>query len=139
MDGPASARHAAPEIRCRDPGNAAARAQSDRRTARLVVVPAALLSIVTLAMFVALVAYATDLVINGVPLIDPTLGVHVYPIDALPSGHAGWLPALIFSMVASLAALASAAYATVGAIRGTQTKAAASDADVVIELDIATS
>jgi hypothetical protein len=35
---------------------------------------------------------------------------------ALPSDHTDWLPALIFSMAASVAALCSAAYAIVGTI-----------------------
>jgi len=125
--------------------NAAARAHPDRRTARLVVVPAAVLSIVLLATFVALVAYATDLVINGVPLTGPTTCAQVYPINALPTGYAYWLPALIVSVVASLAAFSCATYATVGAVRGaTQTNAepdvdtkAEPDGDILIELDIA--
>jgi len=118
--------------------NAAAGVQSDRRTARLMVVPTATLNVVSLTIFVALVAYASDLVINGVPLIDPTLGAHVYPIDALPAGYARWLPALIVSVVASLAAFSGAAYAMVGIIRGPQSKAAPA-VDVVIELDITSS
>jgi hypothetical protein len=119
--------------------NAAARAQPDRRTARLVVVPAAVLSIVLLATFVALVAYATDLAIHGVPLTGPTLCAQVYPINALPTGYAYWLPALIVSVVASLAAFSCATYATVGAVRGgTQTKAEP-DVGTLIELDIAQS
>jgi hypothetical protein len=110
--------------------NAAARAQSDRRTARLIVVPSAILNAVLLPTFVALVAYATDLAIHGVPLLaDVTPGVeytgpvHVYPINALPSGYAGWLPTLVVSLVASLAALSGATYATVVAIRGAHIKA----------------
>jgi hypothetical protein len=119
--------------------NAAARAQPDRRAARLVVVPAAVLSIVLLAIFVALVAYATDLAIHGVPLIGPNLLAQIYPIDALPPGYGYWLPALIVSVVASLAAFSCATYATVGAVRGgTQTKAEP-DIDTLIELDIAQS
>jgi hypothetical protein len=127
--------------------NAAARAQPDRRTARLVVVPAALLSIVLLATFVALVAYATDLAINGVPLTGPTTCAQVYPINALPAGYAYWLPALIVSVMASLTAFSCATYATVGAVHGaTQTNAepdgdtkAEPDGDILIELDIAQS
>jgi hypothetical protein len=103
--------------------NAAARAQSDRRTARLMVVPAATLSIVLLATFVALVTYAVGLVIDGVPLIADTGLVQVYPVDALPSGYAGWLPTLIASVVASLVALSGAVYAMAGAIRGAQIRA----------------
>jgi hypothetical protein len=67
------------------------------------VVPTAILTIASLATFVALIAYATDLVIDGVPLVEPTLGARVYPIDALPSRYTDWLPALILSIVASLA------------------------------------
>jgi hypothetical protein len=119
--------------------NAAARAQPDRRTARLVVVPAALLSIVLLATFVALVVYATDLAINGVPLAGPTTCVQVYPISALPTGYAYWLPALIVSLVASLAAFSGATYATVGAVRGGAQTKAEPDVDILIELDIAQS
>jgi hypothetical protein len=125
--------------------NAAARAHPDRRTARLVVVPAAVLSIVLLATFVALVAYATDLAIHGVPLIGPTLTAQIYPINALPAGYAYLLPALIVSVVASLAALSSSAYALAGAIRGAQTKAepdvttAEPGVDIVIELDVSAS
>jgi hypothetical protein len=124
--------------------NAAARAQPDRRTARLVIVPATLLSIVLLATFIALVAYASDLAVHGVPLMAD-LGVRVYPIDALPTRAADLLPALIVSVVASLAALFSSAYALAGAIRVAQTKAepdvtrAEPDADILIELDIAQS
>jgi hypothetical protein len=118
--------------------NAAARAQLDHRTARLVVVPAAVLSIVLLATFVALVAYATDLAIHGVPLTGPTLCVQVYPVNALPSGYSGWLSELVVSVVASLAALSSAVYGTVGAIRGSQLKAAPA-VDLLIDLDIGTS
>lgn len=123
--------------------NAAARVQPDRRTARLVVVPAAVLSIVLLATFVALAAYATDLAIHGVPLTGPTTCVRVYPINALPTGDAYWLPALIVSVVASLAAFSCATYATVGAVRSAQTRAepdvgtkAEPDGDILIELDI---
>ena len=128
--------------------NAAARAQPDRRTARLVVVPAAVLSIVLLATFVALVGYAADLAIHGVPLTGPTTCAQVYPINALPAaGYAYWLPALIVSIVASFAALSCATYATIGAVRGgTQTNAepdgdtkAEPDGDILIELDIAQS
>jgi hypothetical protein len=118
--------------------NAAARAPSDHRTARLAVLPAAILGIVALATFVALIAYTTDLAINGVPMIGQDLVAQVFPIDALPSVHTDWLPALIFSLVASLAALCSAAYALVGVIRSAQVKAAPA-VDIVIELDIASS
>jgi hypothetical protein len=103
-----------------------------------VAVPAAMLSIVLLAAFVAVVVYTADLVVNGVPLADPTFGVRIYPIDALPSGYAAWLSALIVSMVASLAALSSAIYGTVGAIRGVQIKTAPA-VNIVIDLDIASS
>jgi hypothetical protein len=119
--------------------NAAARAQPDRHSARLVVVPAAALSVVLLATFVALIAYATDLAVHGVPLSGPTLCAQVYPINALPTGYAYWLPALIVSVVASLAAFSCATYATVGGVRGgTQTKVEP-DIDILIELDNATS
>jgi hypothetical protein len=92
---------------------------------------------VLLATSVALVAYATDLAIHGVPLTGPTTCAQVYPINALPTGYAYWLPALIVSVVASLAALSCATYATVGAVRGgTQTKAEP-DVDILIKLDIA--
>jgi hypothetical protein len=116
--------------------NAAAREPADRRTARLIVLPAAMLCIVLLAVSVALVVYAIDLVVNGVPMFDPTLGLHVYPVDALPAGYAGWLPALIVSVAASLAALAVAAYGMVGPIRGARLKAMPA-VDIVIDLDIA--
>jgi hypothetical protein len=106
-------------------GNAAVRARSDRRTAQLVAIPAATVWVVLLTAVVALVGYAVDLVVHGVPVITdamPGVGdpgsVHVYPIDALPTGHAVLLPALILSLVAGLAALAGATYATVGAVRG---------------------
>jgi hypothetical protein len=101
-----------------------------------VVVPTAGLSILSLATFAALAAYATDLLINGVPLIGPDHVAHVYPINAMPAGHTDWLPALIISIVTSLAALSSAAYALVGVIRGVRTKAAPA-VDMVIELDVA--
>jgi hypothetical protein len=120
--------------------NAAARAKSDRRTARLVVVPTALAGALAFTMFAALVAYATDLVIHGVPLLNPTLGAHVYPIDALPPGDAGFVPELIISMAASLAALTCAAYALVGIIQGARFLPVGDRArDNVIELDIASS
>jgi hypothetical protein len=45
------------------------------------------LSIVLLAISIALVAYATDLAIHGVPLIGPNLLAQVYPINALPPGQ----------------------------------------------------
>ncbi len=115
--------------------NAAARAKSDRRTARLVVVPTALVGALALAMFAALVAYTSDLAIHGVPLLDPTLGAHIYPINTLPPGEAGFVPTLIVSIAASLAALVCAAYALVGVIRGAKAQAAP-DVDNVIELDI---
>jgi hypothetical protein len=118
--------------------NAAWRAQSDRRTARLVVLPAAILGIVSLATFVALVVYAADLIINGAPIVGPDRGAHVYPIDALPAGHTDWLPALIVSVAASLAALCYVAYALIALVRGAQTKAAPAE-DIVIELDVASS
>src|SRR5262249_25949084 len=118
---------------------AAARAVPDRRTARLVVVPAAVLSIVLLATFVALVAYATDLAIHGVPLTGPTLCAQVYPINGLPTGYAFWLPALILSVVASLAAFSCATYATVGALRSGPQKKAEPAVDTLIDLDIAQS
>jgi hypothetical protein len=119
--------------------NAAARASLDHRTARLMVVPAALLSIVLLATFVAFAAYGSDLAIIGVPLAaDPTLGAHAYPINTLPPGFADWLPTLTGSVVAGLAALSCAAYAMVGAIRGALTKAEPEVARL-IELDIAPS
>jgi hypothetical protein len=118
--------------------NGAARAQPDRRTARLVVLPAAMLNIVLLTAFVALVVYTIDLIIDGVPLSDPILGARVYPIDALPTGYAGWIPALIGSVAASLAALSCAAYGVVGAIRGAQGDTAPA-VDTVIDLDIAAS
>jgi anti-anti-sigma factor len=66
------------------------------------------------------------------PLFDPTLGPHGYPIDSLP---AGWLPALIVSVGASLGALAVAAYGMVGAMRGALIKATAL-VDIVIDLDV---
>ena len=121
--------------------NAAARAKPDRRTARLVVVPTALVGALALTMFAALIAYATDLVIHGVPLLDPTLGAHVYPIDALPPGDTGLVPELIVSMAASLAALTCAAYALVGIIRGPRFLPVGGHRvrDNVIELDIASS
>jgi hypothetical protein len=118
--------------------NAAARAQADRRAAGPVAVPAAMLSIVLLAALVAVVVYTAYLVVHGVPLADPTFGVRIYPIDALPSGYAGWLSALIVSMVASLAALSTAIYGTVGAIRGVQLKTTPA-VNIVIDLDIASS
>ena len=125
--------------------NAAARAKSDRRTARLVVVPTALVGALAFTVFAALVAYATDLVIHGVPLLDPTLGAHVYRIDALPPDDASLVPELIVSMAASLAALTCAAYALVGIIRGARSLPVALPVgddpvgDNVIELDIASS
>jgi hypothetical protein len=115
--------------------NAAARAQQDRRTARLVVAPAAALSVVLLATFVALVAYATDLAINGVPLTGPTTCAQVYPINALPDGYAYRLPALIVSVMASLAAFSCATYATVGAVRGATRTSAEPDVDTNAEPD----
>jgi hypothetical protein len=118
--------------------NAAARAQSDRRTATLMVVPAAILSLVLLVAFAASVAYAVNLASNGVPLTaDQPPGFQAYPIDALPTGYAYLLPALIVSMVVSLAALSSAAFATVGVvrIRDTQTKEAPAGS-IIIDLDI---
>jgi hypothetical protein len=121
--------------------NAAARAKPDRRTARLVVVPTALVGALALTMFAALIAYATDLVIHGVPLLDPTLGAHVYPIDALPRGDAGFVPELTVSMAASLAALTCATYTLIGIIRGARLHPVDADRvrDNVIELDIASS
>jgi hypothetical protein len=120
--------------------NAAARAKSDRRTARLVVVPTALVGALAFTMFAALVAYSTDLAIDGVPLLDPNLGAHVYPIDALPPGDAGLVPELIVSMAATLAALTCAAYALVGIIRGARFLPVGDGVrDNVIELDIASS
>jgi hypothetical protein len=121
--------------------NAAARAKSDRRTARLVVVPTTLVAALAFTMFAALVAYATDLIIHGVPLLDPALGAHVYPIDALPPGDTGLVPELIVSMAASLAALTCAAYALTGIIRGARFLPVGGDRvrDNVIELDVASS
>jgi hypothetical protein len=120
--------------------NAAARANSDRRTARLVVVPTALVGALAFTMFAALVAYGTDLIIHGVPLLDPSLGAHAYPIDALPPGDAGFIPMLIVSIAASLAALTCAAYALVGIIRGARVLPVGDRVhDNVIELDIASS
>jgi hypothetical protein len=63
--------------------------------------------------------------------------VHAYPIEALPSGYAYWLPTLTVSVVASLAALTAATYATAGSIRGTQTEAT-SDIDTLMDLDTIT-
>jgi hypothetical protein len=93
-----------------------------------VAIPAALASLVLLVTFAALAGYTTDLLVHGVPLIIPatpgiehTAAVHVYPVNALPAGYHGWLRSLIVSLLASLAALTGATYATLGAIRGTRT------------------
>jgi hypothetical protein len=107
---------------------AALRARTDRPTARVVAVPATLLSLVLLVTFTALVGYTADLSVHGVPLItvgtpgiEHTASVHIYPVDALPAEYRGLLPSLIVSLVASLAALTGAAYAALGAIRGIRT------------------
>jgi hypothetical protein len=112
-------------------GNAAARARSDRRTAQLVVVPAAFVSTVLLAAFVALVGYAADMAVHGIPLITDAIpgdgstgSVHVYPIDALPADHGDWLPSMVGALVVSLVAFAGATSAVVGAIRGLRVAAA---------------
>jgi hypothetical protein len=108
----------------------ALRARSDRRTAALVAGPATVLAIVLSATFAALVGYAADMFVHGVPLItagtpgvEHTASVHVYPVDALPAEYHGWLSSLIVALLASLAALAAAAYAVLGMMRGVRTAA----------------
>jgi hypothetical protein len=109
-------------------GNAAARAASERRTAKLVVIPAAIVWAVLLAASLTLIGYAVDLVMHGVPLRTDaipgngdTASVHVYSIDALPAGHAAMVPALVGALAACFAACIGAMYATLGAIRGLRT------------------
>jgi hypothetical protein len=105
----------------------ALRAQADRRTARVVAAPATVLAVVLAATFTALIGYAADLLVHGIPVVVATPGgehtasVQVYPVNALPEEYHGWLPSLIVALLASLAALAAATYAAHGAIRGLRT------------------
>jgi hypothetical protein len=108
--------------------NTAARARSDPRTARIVVIPAAMFAVVLLVNVVAMVWFTAGFVVNGVPVVPrlpPATGmVYTYRIYDLPAAQSGWLIALIITLVASLGAFICAAYAVVGAVRGAQIKVA---------------
>jgi hypothetical protein len=112
--------------------NAAARARSEPRTARIVVIPAVMFAVVLLVTFVAMAWFAAGFVVNGVPVwpdVAPGTGhiVYTYRIEDLPAAQSGWLTALIISLVASLGAFVGAVYAVVGALRGAQIRAVTAD------------
>ena len=96
-------------------------APQSRWLARAATLPATALTLVLLAVFAAIVAFAVDLTAHGVPIIGPDLSVTTYPITALPAGLADWLVTLAGSLLSSLAALAAAGYASLAVVRGAQT------------------